>query len=92
MGAERLQRNLLNRGNIRVPRVIHHHVDAAETLDGPCDRGAGLLRIRHVERQGEQPVPVTAGEVIQRARPTRGRDDRTASGQGLLGHGSAQPP
>jgi hypothetical protein len=53
LGAERVRPDLLDRGQVGVPGVVDHHVDAAAVRYGPADRVAGLLRVRHVERHDE---------------------------------------
>src|SRR5260221_12525194 len=90
LGPEIIRGHLLESSEEAVPRIIDKHVKAPKSIHPCSDCRHRLLRVRDIERNRPQPLPMARLEVVERFRPPRGRDDAIALLQRGLGKSTAQ--
>jgi hypothetical protein len=87
---EVVQGDVLDRGEVGVPGVVDHHVDAAERRDARGDGRLGGGGVGHVERDGQDPGAVASGEVGHVGGLARGGDEAVPGRQDGLGDLAAE--
>ena len=87
-----VERDVLDRRQVGVSRVVDHDVDPAERRGARADRGHGGRRVGDVEFDGEDPAAVAVHQVGQAGGVAGGRDEVVPGRERGLGYLAAETP